>query len=213
VTVDQEASPRHRQPGAWPSCLEPLPLPNTCEPGRPRLTQSGLRRRSHRALAQANGCVGSPRLRFGEGPISPKSRAGTRDVPIVAALRAHLAAHLLRERNRDGLIFGRTASEPFDPRTLAIRAGKAWTAARLTPIGLHELRHTCASLFIAAGVNAKALATYLGHSSITVTLDRYGHLFPGSEDEAVALVDAYLERATGAETGASEPQTAPLRAL
>jgi integrase len=45
-------------------------------------------------------------------------------------------------------------------------------------------------------VNAKALSTYLGHSSIQITLDRYGHLMPGNEDEAVALVDAYLKRAT-----------------
>jgi len=59
----------------------------------------------------------------------------------------------------------------------------------------------------------KALSSYLGHSSIAVTLDRYGHLMPGSEDEAVALVDAYLERSTGAESGASGAQTAPLRAL
>ena len=54
-----------------------------------------------------------------------------------------------------------------------------------------------ASILIAAGVNAKALSTYLGHSSIRITLDRYGHLMPGNEDEAVALVDAYLERAAG----------------
>ena len=73
-----------------------------------------------------------------------------------------------------------------------------------------ELRHTCASIFIAAGVNAKALATYLGHASIQITLDRYGHLMPGNEDEAVALVDAYLEWATGARTGAQKAETAPL---
>jgi hypothetical protein len=48
---------------------------------------------------------------------------------------------------------------------------------------------------IAAGVNAKALQTFMGHASITVTLDLYGHLFPGSEDEAAVLLDAYLERA------------------
>ena len=66
----------------------------------------------------------------------------------------------------------------------------------LEPIGLHEARHTCASIFIAAGVNVKALSTYLGHSSIQITLDRYGHLMPGSEVEAVGLVDAYLEGAT-----------------
>jgi integrase len=66
--------------------------------------------------------------------------------------------------------------------------------AGFEPIGLHECRHTFASLMIAAGVNAKALSTYLGHSSITITLDRYGHLFPGNEDEAAELLDAYLER-------------------
>jgi integrase len=43
---------------------------------------------------------------------------------------------------------------------------------------------------IAAGVNAKGLSTFMGHASVTITLDRYGHLLPGSEDEAAALLDA-----------------------
>ena len=51
---------------------------------------------------------------------------------------------------------------------------------------------------IAAGVNAKALSTFIGHSSVMMTLDRYGHLFPGSEDEAAGLLDAYLERQVNA---------------
>jgi integrase len=114
-------------------------------------------------------------------------------VPIVAALRAHLAAHVLRSTRRGGLIFGRADDEPFNPGTMNARAARAWTG--LTPIGLHELRHTCASIFIAAGVNAKALSTYLGHSSVTITYDRYGHLMPGSAKEVVTLVDAYLEHA------------------
>ena len=45
---------------------------------------------------------------------------------------------------------------------------------------------------IAAGVNPKALQTFMGHSNITTTLDIYGHLMPGSEDEAAGLLDAYL---------------------
>ena len=49
---------------------------------------------------------------------------------------------------------------------------------------------------IAAGVNAKAVSTYLGHSSIQVTFDKYGHLFPGSEDEAAGMLDAYLSAAS-----------------
>jgi integrase len=45
---------------------------------------------------------------------------------------------------------------------------------------------------IAAGVNAKALSSYMGHSSITVTFDLYGHLMPGAEAQAAALLDTYL---------------------
>jgi integrase len=45
---------------------------------------------------------------------------------------------------------------------------------------------------IAAGVNAKALSTFMGHANISITLDRYGHLMPGSEAEAADLLDAYL---------------------
>lgn len=68
-------------------------------------------------------------------------------------------------------------------------------APTVQPILLHEARHTFASLMIAAGVNAKALSVFVGHSSIQVTFDLYGHLMPGGEAEAAALLDAYLERA------------------
>jgi integrase len=132
-------------------------------------------------------------------------------VLIVAALRAPLAAHLLRSRRRSGLVFGRQRRFRSPRADSPFRSERAWKAAGLEPITLHELRHTCASIFIAAGVNAKALSTFLGHSGIAITLDRYGHLFPGSGDEAVALVDAYLERTTGAFSGAEGPKCAPLR--
>jgi integrase len=46
---------------------------------------------------------------------------------------------------------------------------------------------------IAAGVNAKALQVYMGHANISITLDRYGHLMPGSEKEAAGLLDSYLD--------------------
>lgn len=55
---------------------------------------------------------------------------------------------------------------------------------------IHDLRHTCASLLIAAGANSKAVQTHLGHSSITVTMDRYTHRFPStsttSSDDSTA---------------------------
>ena len=66
--------------------------------------------------------------------------------------------------------------------------------AKLKPITMHEARHTFASTAIAAGVNVKPLSAYMGHGTISMTLDRYGHLLPGSESEAVGLLDAYLLR-------------------
>lgn len=85
-----------------------------------------------------------------------------------------------------------TAQDPFVASTVRTRARKAWKAAGLEPIGLHECRHTFASLMIAAGENPKAVQEFLGHATITMTFDRYGHLMPGSRDQARARVDAYL---------------------
>lgn len=130
-----------------------------------------------------------------EGFIAPKSAKGRRKVPIAAGLRGFLLQHKLRQGRAEGLAFGRTTTRPFAPYVPQKRADKAWEAAGLTRLTLHDGRHTFASLMIAAGVNAKALSTFMGHANITVTLDRYGHLFPGSEEEAAGLLDAYLERA------------------
>jgi integrase len=130
-----------------------------------------------------------------EGPIEPKSRAGRRSVPIPAVLRDYLVEHKLRCAWSEGLAFGSTAEEPFNEWAVARAAQGTWKRAMLARITLHECRHTFSSLMIAAGVNAKALSTYLGHASVTITYDRYGHLMPGNEEEAAELLDAYLKRA------------------
>jgi integrase len=106
--------------------------------------------------------------------VAPKSRAGRRKVPVAAVLRDFLVEHRMRAGRSEGLVFGATAERPFTPSNVWRRARTAWKRAGLEPIGLHEARHTFASLMIAAGVNAKALSTYMGHSSITITYDRYG---------------------------------------
>jgi integrase len=113
-------------------------------------------------------------------------------------LRELLLPHLLRTGRRDDdVVFGSTATEPFNPTDLTKRTDAAWTAAKLRRITLHECRHTFASYMIAAGVNVKALSTFMGHASVAFTLDRYGHLFPGAESEAGGLLDAYLGAAGG----------------
>jgi len=129
-----------------------------------------------------------------EGEIEPKSAVGRRTVPIPLVLRAHLVEQRIRTADPDGRVFG-AGARPFSPTRVRDRAAKAWGRAECEPITLHQARHTFASLMIAAGVNAKALSTYMGHANISITLDRYGHLMPGNETEAAALLDAYLERA------------------
>ena len=127
------------------------------------------------------------------GFVAPKSRSGERTVPVPALLRSELRRHLLRQgRGGAGLVFSKDGQRPFDPSNTKRAAGAIWRAAGLQPLGFHQARHTYASLMIAAGINAKALSSYMGHSSIVVTLDRYGHLFPGNEREAAARLDRFL---------------------
>lgn len=126
---------------------------------------------------------------------TPKSKHGVRAVPITRTLAAELSAHLLRVGRRDGLLFGENGTRPLSPSALQERADEAWTAANVGRVTLHECRHLYASMSIAAGVNAHALCKYMGHSSIKVTYDEYGHLFPGNEAEAAQLLDDYTTAA------------------
>lgn len=164
---------------------------------------AGLRRGELRALRveDVDLAAGVLHIRRGwddlEGEIAPKTAQGLRKVPIPAVLRDHLDAHALPEEP-ESLIFGEGPRTPFNPKALAERADRVWKEWELERLTLHEARHTFASLMIAAGVNAKALSVFMGHFSISITLDLYGHLMPGSEDEAAALLDQYLARDSAA---------------
>jgi integrase len=133
------------------------------------------------------------------GFVAPKSRAGTRRVPIAPTLRRELINHRLQQgTGGQGFVFPgtRNSDKPFNPSSLNLHTKKAWTDAGLTPIGLHECRHSYAAYMIAAGINTKALSTYMGHSTITITLDRYGHLLPGNDSQAANLLETWLKANT-----------------
>ena len=102
-----------------------------------------------------------------EGAIELKSRAGHREVPIAAILRDYLAEHLARsERRGSDLIFGNTPETSFTPNMLQRRADQAWAEAGLERLTPHACRDSFASAMIAAGVNAKALSTFMGHANV-----------------------------------------------
>ncbi len=83
-------------------------------------------------------------------------------------------------------------------------ATKAWQAAALEPITLHECRHTFASLLIDSDANPKAVQEFMGHSKIADHLRHLRAPVPGSRDEVRERMDAYLaagEVLTGELTG------------
>lgn len=57
---------------------------------------------------------------------------------------------------------------------------------------LYDLRHTCATLLLAAGENPKVVAERLGHASISMTLDTYSHVLPDMQDRAAAKLEGML---------------------
>jgi integrase len=124
----------------------------------------------------------------------PKSRAGTRRVPITLHLRRQLSALQAETVEAlDAYVFGEAPDRAFAPTSIYRRARADWAAASVEPITLHECRHSCLSTWIASGVNIKVASTMAGHASIAITLDRYGHLMPGAEDEALAQIEKWCQ--------------------
>jgi integrase len=137
-----------------------------------------------------------------EGSIAPKTRTSQRTTPMPGVLRDHLMDRRLAADDpaEEALVFGSSSGRPFHANVVYRRADTAWRKAGLRQLRLHQARHTYASFMIAAGVNAKALSSFMGHSSIKVTFDLYGHLMPGTEAEAASLLDRFI----GAQIQAAE---------
>jgi len=130
---------------------------------------------------------------------APKTAAGRRSVAVprlvVNALEEHLASYA--EPGVDGLLFpapegGFLRLENFRRRVWR----PATLAAGVAPLRLHDLRHTCASLAIAAGADVKVLQRMLGHASAALTLDRYGHLMPGQAHSVADRLDDMARAST-----------------
>lgn len=98
-------------------------------------------------------------------------------MPIIDRLAALASDHFVAFNHpSDGLLFpsAHNPEWPTDPAILRRRAYKRWDDDNLKRLGFHEGRHTFARIGIAACLNTKTLSTYLGHATITITLDRYG---------------------------------------
>jgi len=171
----------------------------------------GLRRGELRALRAADVDVKAGIITVSrswddiEGDTQPKSRKGTRKVPIPALLSKGLAEHLAATGRRgDDFIFGSTRDTPFDPNKVRRVALDGWAVENkkradrkqpeLNSIGLHECRHTYVSFMYEAGLPLETIGDFVGHASTYMT-DRYRHLMPDALDQARRKMDALLAAA------------------
>ena len=96
-------------------------------------------------------------------------------------------------------VFTTPAGKQVDGDNLRSRVFyRVLATAELPRIRLHDLRHTYASLLIQQGESLAYVQQQLGHSSIQLTVDVYGHLIPGANRAAVDRLDAQLARNPGA---------------
>jgi integrase len=114
--------------------------------------------------------------------------------PVVSVLRAHAARqdHERRSariwRNPAELVFTTTIGTPLDPEAFGKTVPKICKSVGLGHWSMHELRHSCASLMLAMGVPLEVVSDVLGHASIRVTMDVYGHLLAPSRMQAAEAI-------------------------
>ncbi len=130
----------------------------------------------------------------------PKTPASIRSITISGFTADLLARHVeaYAADGPDGLVFPNAAGNPLASssfwnnhfRRAQVRAG--------VRCRFHDLRHTSVvALAIAEGSHPKAIQARMGHSSINVTLDRYGHLFPEID---ASIATAFGERLVSADS-------------
>jgi integrase len=121
-----------------------------------------------------------------------KTRSGRRRVHLSRVARQALREQLMaRKPNPSGLVFPSPRGLMWRKDNFMSRVFRpAARRAQIDGLTFHDLRHTCASLMIAAGANPLEVAAQLGHKDARLVLQRYGHLYPGASERAVQALDA-----------------------
>lgn len=146
--------------------------------------------------------------RFYEG--SPKTTKGTRSMTIPRFVADVLGEHIGRFATKNGRVFSSPQGDPLRKSFARRHFRPAADRADLLPLRIHDLRHTAAGLMILMGAHPKVIQERLGHSSIKVTLDTYGHRFPDLDE---ALATGLDELARGAAAASQPPRRADVVAI
>jgi integrase len=132
----------------------------------------------------------------------PKTKRSRRTIDLDQRTASILKRHRATQREElfelgmtaptDDRVFTNEVGDPMRPHSVGQAFNRLVESSGLPRIRLHDLRHTHASHLLAAGVNAKVVSERLGHSSVSFTLDTYGHVMPGQQSEAAEAAAALL---------------------
>ena len=137
-------------------------------------------------------------LRF----VPPKTHRSTRTVPLSKLAVSVLSAQRVRQAEDrllvgpawedHGLVFATQLGTPLEPRNVNRRFSTARSAAGLEWVRLHDLRHAFATFLLDQGEELRTVMDLLGHSTIRLTADTYGHVLPSRARSAVDAIDRVL---------------------
>ncbi len=151
------------------------------------------------------------RLIIGELKTARSRRTLFLTPQLIDLLRQH-RARLAEERiaigeawHDHGLIFPSQTGTPLDPDNISHVFSRISRRAGLGHWHLHELRHSGASLMLAQGTDLYVVSEVLGHSSVAITKDVYGHLVEGQKRAAATLMSAALLHDVGSQNGSHAP--------
>ena len=91
------------------------------------------------------------------------------------------------------LVFSNVEGRLLSPDNLSRDWGRVCRQRRLARVSFHSLRHTHASLLLAAGVPMLTVSRRFGHAKVSTTLDVYGHLMPGADADAAKAIEGVLK--------------------
>jgi integrase len=146
----------------------------------------------------------------------PKTAKGRRSLTlapqVLEAVRGHRARQAAERLSwgpdyiDSGLVVTTEDGRPLHPESLSGLFVRQAKRAGLSPIRLHDLRHSVASILLAQGVHPKVVSEQLGHATIALTLDTYSHVIPSLQEEAAGVIAAAVLPATTPPQAAAKGQ-------
>jgi len=136
---------------------------------------------------------------------APKSSAGIRDITfgaqVLVALKEAKKQYTLnklaigQDFNDSGIVVCQEDGTPFRPESLTRKWRRFLEAHNLKDIRFHDLRHSCATALLEAGVDPKTVQTRLGHADISMTMNIYAHCTPAMDRNAAQKLDELFSNA------------------